>query len=89
MLYLNPNCGKFENHSEKLKVCLFLFRVQYFSPNVCRCECTDRSAIAACFAEDDGRGLKVWDAVNCRCRCAQSYRECSSGYIYDQTDTCR
>ncbi len=62
---------------------------QYFSANVCRCECTDREAIATCFLEDDGRGEKVWDPINCRCRCTESYRECSSGYIYDQTNTCR
>ncbi len=62
---------------------------QVFAQTVCRCECTDRDAIARCYEQDDGRGVKIWDPVNCRCRCAESYRECSSGYIYDQTNTCR
>ena len=60
--------------------------LQYFSPNLCRCECTDREAKAACFMEGSH---KIWDEDNCRCRCAEAYRECSTGHIYDQTNTCR
>ena len=66
----------------------YFFPFQYFSANLCRCECTDREAMAECFMNDEG-GQKIWDPVNCRCRCSESFRECSTGYIYDQTDTCR
>lgn len=61
---------------------------QYFNSNLCRCDCKDRLSHANCILNDAGRGLKLWDAQNCRCRCAQSFRECSTGYIYDQMNTC-
>ncbi len=64
--------------------CLYL--LQYFSPNLCRCECVDRAAMAACFLEGPS---KIWDASNCKCRCAESYGECSTGHVYDHINTCR
>ncbi|XP_059082951.1 uncharacterized protein LOC131880358, partial [Tigriopus californicus] len=62
---------------------------QYFNSNLCRCDCQDRLEHANCILNDAGQGLKMWDPQNCRCRCAQSFRECSTGYIYDQLNTCR
>ena len=60
--------------------------LQYFNQNLCRCECVDRAAKAECLLEGPH---KMWDEANCRCRCAESYSECSTGHYYDNIDRCR
>lgn len=58
---------------------------QYFNQNLCRCECVDRAAKATCLLEGPH---KMWDEANCRCRCTESYSECSTGHFYDNIDRC-
>ncbi len=69
-----------------------IIALQYFNPSLCRCHCSDREAMAQCYAETANAGasdpLKIWDEENCACRCAETFRECSTGYVYDQMDTC-
>lgn len=67
----------------------FSFYFQYFNPNKCQCECNDSSAKAACYNQNqDGGPLKEWNESTCQCRCVEQFRECSSGFVYDNVHTC-
>ena len=58
---------------------------QYYDQSSCRCLCNDQSGRNRCIS----RGMQ-WDPLRCMCTCPTSaWRVCSSGYVYDFSDTCR
>ena len=57
----------------------------YYESSSCRCLCNDQSGRNRCIS----RGMQ-WDPLRCMCTCPTSaWRVCSSGYVYDFTDTCQ
>ena len=57
----------------------------YYDSSSCRCLCNDQSGRNRCIS----RGMQ-WDPHRCMCMCPTSaWRVCSSGYVYDFTDTCQ
>ena len=57
----------------------------YYDSSSCRCLCNDQSGRNRCIS----RGMQ-WDPQRCMCTCpTSSWRVCSSGYVYDFTDTCQ
>ena len=57
----------------------------YYDESGCRCLCKDQSGRNRCIS----RGMQ-WDPLKCMCTCPTSvWRVCSTGYVYDLSDTCR
>ncbi len=58
---------------------------QYYEPGSCRCLCQDQARRNTCILS----GMQ-WDPVNCMCICPMaSWRVCSTGYIFDFTQSCQ
>lgn len=46
--------------------------------------------MSECYRQSVGtNAMKEWNESTCDCRCKEKYRECSTGYEYDNIDTCR
>ena len=58
---------------------------QYYERSSCRCLCRDQTRRNQCILN----GM-TWDPVNCMCMCpVASWQVCSTGYIFDFTQTCQ
>jgi len=88
----NTECGYVEVEEHETCQCACPVRPedcrsgdQYSAPGNCRCLCRDHAARHDCLA----RGMR-WDPSSCMCVCpTASWRVCSTGYIFDFTQTCR
>lgn len=58
---------------------------QYYEMSSCRCLCQDQAGRNQCIMSG-----KQWDPVNCMCLCpTNTWRVCSTGYIFDLANTCQ
>ena len=73
------------------KFTTFIISFQYFNPSKCNCECQDSSARSQCYNQDPNvpGGPKTWDENTCQCKCAIDFKECSTGFVYDNREQCR
>jgi len=58
--------------------------LQDYREDLCSCECRDKKLVRSC--EESGRR---WDPSTCTCKCpVNSDRDCSTGLVFDEENTC-